>query len=296
MPGWLMIIAAVLVAAGCFGFTWAMLSRWLARHTLDELLAPRIKAEAAQADAERAARAKAAERAIGVFVAAAAGSWLVAWTVFRMPIVAAVCGFAGGIILPRLWRFLVSDRARAKLRRQMPESLGTISSALRAGRTLPTAVEEAAARTPDPLGTRLADAARLLVHGEPVEAVFGDLHRDLRLPETAMLEAAARALTVTGGNMAESLDTVAALAREREAARAEARAAVSEQTLVSAILSAIPAVIYWFISTSDPAYFAPAFGDGWGQIKLLLLAVVLPATGGLLSWRIMAAGAGGDEA
>lgn len=295
MPGWLTFMAAALVAAGCFGLAWSALSRWLARQTLDELLAPRIKAGAAQADAERAVRTKAAERAVGVFVAAAAGSWLAAWTIFRLPIVATVCGVAGGAALPRLWRFLVADRARATLRRQMPEALGSISSALRAGRTLPLAVEEAAARTLDPLGSRLAEAARRLEHGEPVETVFGQLHRDLRFAETAMLEAAARALTVTGGNMAETLDTVAALAREREAARAEARAAVSEQTLVSAILAGLPAVVYWFISASDPRYFAPAFGDGWGQIKLLFLAIILPAAGGLLSWRIMAAGNGGEE-
>lgn len=284
-------LAVLLAALGLGGAACALLTGLgLGRRvTIESLVAPRHRQE------EDGARrgllpGKAAEVAVSVL-----GSFLAGLVVFggKAWVSAALVALGGGIALPRLWRALSGDRSRQRLRRQVPEALATVSSALRAGRNLTLALEEAAARTPEPLASHLRGAVSRLDAGERPEAVFSEMHRRLGLAETAMLEAAAKALAVTGGNMAEALDTIAALSRDREAARAEARAGAAEQTLVALMLSVAPAFVYWLIRSSDPAYFDYYTLTPGGNFLRALLVAGLPALGGVISYRVLS---GGGEA
>ncbi len=285
------VIAVVLVGLGAAGLGYAAaLSLGLgARRTLRDLVAPKHRFAAEQPEARTDLRRYAPQ------AAGAAAGGLAAVVVFGgAPLLVIVLFLAGGYLLPKAYATLVVEKRQDRLRRLLPEALTTLSGALRArSGNLAQAVEEAAARTPDPLGGHFREAARNLSAGEDAVAVFETLHRRVGLAETEMMVAGVRALKTTGGNMAETFDTIARLARDRDAEKAEAKAGLSEQTLVMGLMALLPAGVMKLIQSTDPYYFAPLLSTFAGQMQVLGLAVVSPVIGVFMARKVLTAGGAG---
>lgn len=195
------------------------------------------------------------------------------------PVPLAGCAIGGLLAFPWVWRGVVVDRARGALRRQMPEVLATLAAALRAGRNLAQAVEEAAARAPAPADGLMRGVWERLDKGEDAEGAFRWLHERTGLDETAAMAAVAATMARTGGDMARAFDDIADQSRGRETARAEARAELAEQTALLYIFASYPAVLYMQLRNSDPGYFAPVAQTVLGQLDVLAMVAGLPLAG-----------------
>lgn len=269
------VVATVLIALGSTGVGWALAGALGigVRTTLRDLIR-------AEHDLREQKREPLQVQRFIPHVAGAVGSAVLALLFFGPePPLLAICGTIGAVAVPAVYRTLIVERERTRIAGLLPEALGTLSATLRAGQNLPQAVDEAAGRTPPPLGDLLREASQRLAGGEDLVAVFETLHHRASVPETGMILAAVRAHKTTGSNLAETFDTIADLARSRLAAQAEASASVSEQILVMGIMAALPSLVYWLIRTSDPHYFAPVLDEPLGVLKVAALAVVAPLAG-----------------
>lgn len=195
------------------------------------------------------------------------------------------------------WRHL-SGRARLALQRltgrleqrrddQLCLALEHIAASIRSGTTLVAAVAAAATTAPQPIGIELQRVAAAVRGGAPLRSALerwnevSGVHAGTRLAATALGLAAD-----AGGEMARSVDRVAATLRERREVRAEARALATQARASAAVLVAAPVVFTALVATVEPGAVLFLVGSPLG-LSCLVLGLALDAVGALWMTRIV---------
>jgi tight adherence protein B len=90
----------------------------------------------------------------------------------------------------------------------------------------------------------------------------------------------------TGGNLAEILDNLAHVIRERFRIAGDVRVRTAQGRLTAAILIALPLGMLALLRVVNPDYVNLLFVDRWGQY-LLAAAASLQVIGAAVLWRIV---------
>jgi tight adherence protein B len=104
---------------------------------------------------------------------------------------------------------------------------------------------------------------------------------DVRFFVTAML-----IQKETGGNLAEILDNLSRVIRERFRIRGEVRTRTAQGRMTASILIALPPIMMFMLNTVNPEYMKPLFADQLGH-WMLLIAAVMQVVGSILLWKIV---------
>jgi tight adherence protein B len=81
----------------------------------------------------------------------------------------------------------------------------------------------------------------------------------------------------TGGNLAELIETLANLIREKFKFQGKVRVLAAEGKLSAIILSVLPFLVAGFIMITNPEYLAPLVGEPFGRLILLMAGVFMVA-------------------
>jgi tight adherence protein B len=189
-------------------------------------------------------------------------------------------------LAPRGWLKRKLRKIRDEFSDQLPPNLQVLASAMRAGHSfsgaLAVAVENAhepsrrefrRAVNDDHLGVSMDEALRRV-------AARMD-NRDLH--QVALLSELQR---TAGGNAAEVIDTVVDTIRERGEIRRLVRTLTVQGRMARWILTAIPAVVAFFLWLLQPSLMAPLFVTTGGQMALVL-AGLMTVAGSLMIQRIV---------
>ncbi|MGI3166916.1 type II secretion system F family protein [Pseudooceanicola sp. 200-1SW] len=165
---------------------------------------------------------------------------------------------------------ILLDGLRARRIRQfndaLPDALNIFSRGLRSGQTVPGALGVVAQHARGVTREEFAHCHDELKGGVALIDALSALSRRIGSPEAHFITVATALQTETGGNLAETLDNLAELLRERRKLRKKA-AALSAETRVSAfILSSLPFVIAAILFLMNPGYLIPLAVDPRGQI------------------------------
>ncbi len=209
-----------------------------------------------------------------------AGSVLLAVVAFRLlhnPLAAMVIGGLGMMAAYLRIRQLEQKR-RETLALQFKEALTSIAYSLRAGASLPMAMERALldlkrifpAGSAEPIVAEFEELVQQLRLGVPTETVLTDWERRVRLEEISDFTAATLAVKTRGGNLAEVMATVGEAISWKIVAQAQIRAMTAEKRSEANLLTAAPTVILVLLWLVAPHYIAPLFTTGGGQTLLLV--------------------------
>jgi tight adherence protein B len=200
-----------------------------------------------------------------------------------LPAAGAVPALAGGVIglaLPWLW---LAGRRRQhieRIERQFPQALDLIGRALRAGHALPGAVRLAAEELPDPL---VRDFRRLFEEinvGVAVPQALQRFAQRVALPDAAYFTVAVTLQRESGGNLAEVLDAIAALVRDRLRLRGEVRTHAAEGRLSAVVLAVLPFAVALVVQVMNPGFLAVLWTDETGrQMVAAALAGIVVGVG-----------------
>jgi tight adherence protein B len=177
----------------------------------------------------------------------------------------------------------------ARLRRfeeLLPEATDVIARALRAGQTLPAALQIAGDELPDPVGAEFRMLHEHFRFGAPLSDVLRQLAERVPLVDTRFLVTAILIQRETGGNLPELLDNLAAVIRDRFRVRRKVRSVTAHGRLSGWILSAIPPVMGVLLLVMTPESMQSLAADELGR-QLLAGALVLEAVGVLFIRRIV---------
>jgi tight adherence protein B len=173
----------------------------------------------------------------------------------------------------------IKKRQKSNLvEKQMPGVMELLARSMRAGHTLSSAMELASKETPHPLGTELRMAyeeQRLgMSMAEALEhMVVRIASRDFRYFVTAVL-----IQSETGGNLAEIMEKIGYLIRERLKIKGKIRGLTAEGRLSAFILGGLPFFMAGILYLIQPKYIMTLFTDPIGQ-KMMIFGVVAMTLG-----------------
>jgi len=198
-----------------------------------------------------------------------------------MPVVASLMA-----CLPLVWLVL---RRRKRLRAfavQLPDALEMLARALRAGQSLASGFNMVANEMAAPLGRefgRVFEEQNLGISlDESLESLTERVpNLDLKFFATAVV-----LQRQTGGDLAEILDKIAHLVRERFQIWGQVQALTGEGRLSGVVLLGLPVVLFLAVYKLNPEYVMVLFTDPMGK-KMLAVAVLLQVLGALVIRKIV---------
>ncbi len=198
----------------------------------------------------------------------------------------ALLGLLLGAIVPwEVLRVRTTRRERAFLG-VLPDTLQMLSGSLRAGYSLPQAIDSVARESPAPMN---AEFNRALVEnrlGVPIEDALEAVAARMGSRDFEWVVMAIRVQRDVGGNLAELLSTVSGTIRERERLRRQVSTLSAEGRLSAWILGLLPLVFAIYLILVRPAYIGRLFTDPLGWVMLIVGGVLL-AVGSLWLMRIV---------
>ena len=187
-------------------------------------------------------------------------------------------GAAVGLTLGALpWWYIGHrrDKRMQRLEQQFPEALDMIARAMRAGHALTVAIKMCGDEMPSPLGPELRDMSDEVTLGIPFKDALESLTNRVPLRDVSFLAVALTVQRETGGNLAELLDKLAALMRERFKLQGDVRVKSSEGRMSAWILCLLPFGMGALMTFLNPEVTSLLWTDPSGRAWLTRLVVLM---------------------
>lgn len=210
----------------------------------------------------------------------------VACIIFRAPLWAVPLAAIASGFAPLLMILFKRKRRMAKFGAQLPEALELISRALRAGHSLGAGFNLVGDEMAEPIRTGFARCYEEQNLGIPLEDAIQSM--TVRVPNLD-LKFFATAITLqrqTGGDLAEILDKIGYLIRERFKIWGQIQALTGEGRLSGIVLLALPPILFVVMYRLNQDYVMVLFRDELGK-KLLAFAVVMQVIGAYVIRKII---------
>lgn len=167
------------------------------------------------------------------------------------------------------WIFGSIHRKRADaLYSQLPDSLGMVVRAVRAGIPVVEALRTVGREVPDPTGAEFRRLSDQLAIGITMEDALKRLARRSGLPEYRFFAVSLTLQNSAGGNLTETLENLADVVRKRVATRQRGHALASQARASAYVLSAVPVFAASALMLINPRYVLVLFNDPRGNIVL----------------------------
>ncbi|HXO30779.1 MAG TPA: type II secretion system F family protein [Candidatus Acidoferrales bacterium] len=210
-----------------------------------------------------------------VFSGVVAGLATVLYT--RNPAIAWAALIIGGF-LPYS---VVSYRRQKRFERfeeLFPEAIDTLARAVRAGHAFTTAIEMIFNEIAEPLATEFRKLFEEQKFGMPVRDALMNLTERVPLVDVKFFVTAVMLQRETGGNLAEILDNLSYVIRERFKIQRQVRVHTAQGRLTMALLMAMPPTVVTILLVFSPDFVRPLFYDPIGH-ALLVLSIALQTVG-----------------
>jgi tight adherence protein B len=188
--------------------------------------------------------------------------------------------------LPLLTLHSKKKQRMARFEKQLPDGLGLIARALRAGHAFTSGVKLASEEFGDPLGPEFEETLDEINFGVSVPEALTNLAHRVDCPDVKFFVVSVILQRETGGNLSEIIESLAHLIRERFKFRGKVRVLSAEGRLSSIILLAIPVFMFLFLYITHRAFLDPLFFDPIGKV-LVWIALAMMVLGFFLIRRII---------
>jgi tight adherence protein B len=205
--------------------------------------------------------------------------------ILGLPVLLAPAGLLLGL-MPYAVLFFKRKRRLAAFGKLLPEALELISRALRAGHSLASGFKLVADEMAAPISTEFERCYEAQNLGVPLEEAIEEMtnrvpNLDLRFFATAVI-----LQRQTGGDLAEILDKIGYLVRERFKIWGQIQALTGEGRLSGIVLLALPPALFVVMYYLNPGYSMTLFTDPMGH-QMLAGAIVMQIVGALVIKKIV---------
>ena len=210
---------------------------------------------------------------------------LAGYTVTRHPALTVI--FTAGVAA--LPSFYVAYRRKKRFKRfeeKFPETIDLLSRSIRAGHAFSTALELIADESEEPIAGEFRKLFEEQKFGLPLRDALLNLAERIPLVDVKFFGTAVLLQKETGGNLAELLDKLSYVIRERFKILRQLRVYTAQGRLTLAILMALPPILLLLLSVLNPEFVKPLFHDPLGH-NLIAFGIVLQATGFFMIRRII---------
>jgi tight adherence protein B len=203
-----------------------------------------------------------------------------------LPLVMLPLGAAFLGLLPFLWLWRRKRKRIKAFVAQLPDALELVGRALRAGHGLASGLSMVAEEMPPPISQEFARVFEEQNLGIPLEEALRGLAERLPTIDVRFFVTAVVVQRGTGGDLAEVLDKIGRLIRERFQLLGQVQALTAEGRLSGIVLLAMPPALLAFCYTSNPEYIGLLFSTPLG-VKMLAITAVLQVLGAVAIKKII---------
>lgn len=172
----------------------------------------------------------------------------------RQSLVVAAIGALIGAGVPVLY---VESKRRARLEKllsQLPDSFDLMGRVIRAGQTMSQALQAVSDEFPQPISGEFNYCYEQQNLGLPTETAMRDLGRRTGLVEIKIFVLAMLVQQQTGGNLADLMDKLSTIIRERYKIRGQIKSLTAEGRMQAAVLLALPVALFVVMLVVNPGY------------------------------------------
>ena len=165
-----------------------------------------------------------------------------------------------------------------KFEEHFPEALDLLSRAVRAGHAFSAGMKMVADELDDPVGPEFRKAFDEQNYGLPLKESLNALADRIPLLDVKFFATAVLIQRETGGNLAEILDNLAGVVRERFKIRRQVRVHTAHGRFTGYVLMALPAFLTVALMFINPEHMNLLFEERIGQL-MILACIVMQAIG-----------------
>ena len=192
-----------------------------------------------------------------------------------------IVALAVGLALPLMFFSMKAARMRKRIIDQFPVALDVFVRGLRAGHPIAAALDLLTVEMPDPIGSQFGLVVDEVTYGADLRDALEAMADRWDLEDMRMFVVSLSVQSETGGNLAEILENLSRVIRERASMMMKVRALSSEGRMSAIMLSVLPLGSFlllfmlnpgFYLDVADDRMFIPGFG---GLIILYFLGVYI---------------------
>jgi len=197
--------------------------------------------------------------------------------------------FVAGIAASSIPLAVVAYKRRSRLRlfeERFPDALDMVARAVRAGHAFSSAMQLVAQESPEPVAGEFSIAFEEQNYGIPMRDALEHLAARVPLLDVRFLVTALNVQKDSGGNLAEVLDQLSRVIRERFRIHRDVLTKTALGRLTAGILIALPIAMLGMMMYVAPEYESVLIHDPLGPM-FLGIAALAQLVGAILLWRIV---------
>jgi tight adherence protein B len=195
-------------------------------------------------------------------------------------------GMIVGAMLPYSYASFRRTRRFQKFEELFPEAIDTLARAVRAGHAFTTALELISNEISEPISSEFRKLFEEQKFGLPVRDALLNLTERVPLVDVKFFVTAVMLQRETGGNLAEILDNLSYLIRERFKIMRQVRVYTAQGRLTMMLLMGLPPIIVVTMLLMNPTFIRPLFADPIGH-TLIVAGLTLQTVGYFIIRRII---------
>jgi len=185
-------------------------------------------------------------------------------------------------VLPVLYLVRRRRKRLNKLAQQLPDVFELLSQALRAGHSLASGMQLVANELPDPAGTEFSRVFHEQNLGLKIEDALANFAERMDVLDVRFFVTAVLIQRQTGGDLAEVLDKISGVIRERIKLFGTIQALTAEGRLSGYVLLALPVVVFGAMLKINPTYALVLVNHPTGQMMAVSAIVMM-----LMGWAMI---------
>jgi tight adherence protein B len=193
-------------------------------------------------------------------------------------LVAVLCG-----LVPLFYVHWKKEKRIKKFEEQLPDAMDMIARALKAGHAFTGGLQMVAKEFDDPIGTEFGKALDEINFGVSYENALKNLGMKIDCNDLKFFVISVIIQRQSGGNLAEILENIGRLIRERFKLKGHIRTLSAEARISAYILIALPFIMAAMLMYMNPEYLMPLIRDPIGNVMLGVAGALMAA--GIVSMR-----------
>ncbi len=183
---------------------------------------------------------------------------------------------AVSVILPTMVLSRIAAKRRKKVEAQFPVALDVFVRGLRAGHPIASALDLLTTEMSDPIGSEFGLVVDEVTYGAELSDALQSMADRWELQDMQMFVVSLSIQRETGGNLAEILENLASVIRDRASMYMKVRALSSEGRMTAVILTGLPIMAFSALFMLNSSFYLdvaddPAFIPGFGGLLILYL-------------------------
>ena len=201
----------------------------------------------------------------------AASSFATPWFLVRLA-AALILG-----LIPILYVYMKKQQRVNRFEEQLPEAMDMLARSLKAGHAFTGGLQMVGQEFPDPVGTEFSKTLDEINFGVAYEDALKNLSSRIDSDDLKLFVISVIIQRTSGGNLAEILENIGRLVRERFKLKGHIKTLSAEGRLSAYILTGLPFFIGLAIFFLNPSYIMLLFTDPIGHVMLVFAGVMLLA-------------------